>query len=97
MRGILRWALQVTTVLSGLDGMPVYPTTVIDGNLVKIQFDTDLVLTSRRVLLMLNNLELPPVCGELEYRVTTHSCYTRDVHNAGKYLYRCVDVATFSQ
>jgi hypothetical protein len=78
----------VTTVLSGLDGMPVYPTTVIDGNLVKIQFDTDLVLTSRRVLLMLNNLELPPVCGELEYRVTTHSCYTRDVHNAGKYLYR---------
>mmetsp|Transcript_14684 Transcript_14684/g.26082 ORF Transcript_14684/g.26082 Transcript_14684/m.26082 type:complete len:638 (-) Transcript_14684:509-2422(-) len=75
-------------ILAGMDDMVDYPKTVIDGNILKLQFSSPIVLSSRMVTIVLDNLVLPPVCGELEYRLTTHSCMNNDIHNAGKYIYR---------
>eukprot|EP00667_Euglena_gracilis_P000080 EG_transcript_80 len=75
-------------VLSGLaPTLPVLPNVTVDGNVVQLRFGQDLVLSDRLVVLLLDSLVLPPVCGELLYRVTTHACQAHDVHNAGKYVY----------
>jgi len=75
-------------ILAGMDGMVDYPRTVVKENIVHLQFTAPITLSSRMVTIMLDNLLLPSVCGELEYRLTTHQCVDHDLHNAGKYPYR---------
>lgn len=77
-----------TQILAGMDAMEALPITVIEQNLVKIQFASNIVLSNQLVRLRLNHLTSPGVCGELEYRVTTHTCTNSSVHGEGKYYYR---------
>lgn len=72
-----------TEVLGGLDSMEKMPETLVDENIVTIRFSSDIVISSRLVTLRLTGLVLPPVCGELPYRVTTHNCSTFDPFASG--------------
>eukprot|EP00667_Euglena_gracilis_P000070 EG_transcript_70 len=75
-------------VLAGLDAMPQLPPTVVSGSTVIVRFNQSIALTGRLAVLLVDNLRLPPVCGETEYSITTHQCDVIDLHGAGRYFYR---------